>query len=137
MLWISLGRDNALADEVARQSGLKAVIAAADTPEWKKRDTRRCRVIVIELPASSAFVQEVMTAAQDALRPVPVVILDREGSLDESLIGPSLSLFQHLVGDRSAEEISEFEIDDGDTAHDEDSAEDEREINRLLQEDCP
>src|ERR1700733_1848396 len=106
MLWISLGRDNALADEVARQSGLKAVIAAADTPEWKKRDTRRCRVIVIELPASSAFVQEVMTAAQDALRPVPVVILDREGSLDESLIGPSLSLFQHLVGDRSAEEIS-------------------------------
>ena len=79
MLWISLGRDTALAEEVARHSGLKAVIAAADTPEWKKRDTRRCRVIVLELPASSAFVQEVLAAAQDAVRPLPVVILDREG----------------------------------------------------------
>jgi len=106
MLWISLGTDTALAEEVARHSGLKAAFAAADTSEWKKRDTRRCRVIVLELPASSAFVQEVLTAAQDAVRPLPVVILDREGSLDESLIGPSLSLFQHVVGDRSAEEIS-------------------------------
>ena len=106
MLWISLGRDNALAEEVARHSGLKAVIAAADTPEWKKRDTRRCQVIVLELPASSTFVEEVLAAAQGAVRPLPVVILDREGILDESLIGPSLSLFQHVIGARSAEEIS-------------------------------
>lgn len=106
MLWISLGRDSALADEVARHSGLQAVMAAADTPEWKRRDTRGCRVMVIELPASSAFLQEVMAAAQEAVRPLPVVILDREGSLDESLIGPSLSLFQHVTGNRSAEEIS-------------------------------
>jgi transcriptional regulator with GAF, ATPase, and Fis domain len=106
MLWISLGRDTTLAEEVAGLSGLKAAFAAADTPEWKKKDARRCRVIVLELPASSAFVQEVMTAAQEAVRPVPVVILDREGSLDESLIGPSLSLFQHVVGERPAEEIS-------------------------------
>src|SRR6185312_13192299 len=105
MLWISLGRDTAFAEEVARHSGLKAVIAAADTPEWKKRDSRRYRVIVLELPARSAFVQEVLATAQESLRPLPVVILDREGSLDESLIGPSLSLFQHVVGDRSAEEI--------------------------------
>ena len=106
MLWISSGRDTALAEEVALLSGLKASIAAADGPEWKKRDIRRCRVIVLELPASSALVQEVMTSAQEAARPLPVVILDRDGSLDESLIGPSLSLFQHVVGDRSAQEIS-------------------------------
>ena len=105
MLWISLGRDTTLAEEVARHSGLKATIAAADTPEWKKRDTRHCRVIVLELPASSAFVQEVLTTAQDAVRPLPVVILDRDGSLDESLIGPSLSSFQHLIGNPSPEEI--------------------------------
>ena len=105
MLWISLGRDTALAEEVARHTGLKADFAAADTPEWKKKDTRRCRVIVLELPACSAFVQELMTAAQEAVRPLPVVILDREGSLDESLIGPSLSLFQHIVGSASPEEI--------------------------------
>jgi DNA-binding NtrC family response regulator len=106
MLWISLGTDNALAEEVARHSGLNAVVVAADTTEWKKRDTRRCRVIVLELPASSGFVQEVLTAAQDSVRPLPVVLLDRQGGLDESLIGPSLSLFQHVVGDHSAEEIS-------------------------------
>ena len=106
MLWIGSGRDAVLAEEVARQCGLKAILAEVDTQEWKKRDTRRCRVVVLALPASSAFVQEVMAAAQDAVRPLPVVILDREGSLDESLIGPSLNLFQHLVGDRPAEEIA-------------------------------
>jgi transcriptional regulator with GAF, ATPase, and Fis domain len=105
MLWISSGRDTELAEEVARHSGLKAIVAATETEEWKRKDTRRCRVIVLELPASSAFVQEVMAAAQVAVRPLPVVILDREGDLDESLIGPSLSLFQHIIGNPSAEEI--------------------------------
>ena len=105
MLWISSGSDTALADEVAQHTGLKATFAAADTQEWKKKDSRRCRVIVLELPASSVFVQEVMAAAQEAARPLPVVILDREGSLDESLIGPSLSLFQHVTGDQSAQAI--------------------------------
>ncbi len=111
MLWIGSGRDAALAEEVARNTGLKATLAAADkqecdTQEWKKRDLRRCRVVVLTLPASSALVQEVLTAAQEAVRPLPLVILDREGTLDESLIGPSLSLFEHVVGDRSPEEIS-------------------------------
>jgi transcriptional regulator with GAF, ATPase, and Fis domain len=104
MLWIGSGRDAVLAEEVACHTGLKAIFTAADTQEWKKQ-ARRCRVIVLALPASSAFVQEVMTAAQEAVRPLPVVILDREGNLDESLIGPSLSAFQHVVGDSSAEEI--------------------------------
>jgi DNA-binding NtrC family response regulator len=106
MLWIGSGNDTALAEEVAQHTGLKITFAAADTQEWKKRDTRRCRVIVLALPASSVFVQEVLTAAQEAVRPLPVVIVDREGSLDESVIGPSLNLFQHVVGDRSAEDIS-------------------------------
>ena len=106
MLWIGSGKDTTQAEEVAGHTGLKITFAAVDTPEWKKKDTRRCRVIVLALPASSAFVQEVMAAAQEAVRPLPVVILDREGSLDESLIGPSLSLFRHLVGDRSSQEIS-------------------------------
>ena len=106
MLWIGSGRDTALAEEVALHAGLKASFAATDTQEWKKRDSRRCRVVVLALPASSAFIQEVMAAAQDAVRPLPVVILDRDGSLDESLIGPSLNLFQHVVGDRPSLEIA-------------------------------
>ncbi len=111
MLWIGSGRDAALAEEVAHRTGLKATLAATDkqegdTQEWKKRDLRRCRVVVLALPASSAFVQEVLAAAQDAVRPLPVVILDREGSLDESLIGPAIGLFRHVVGDRSPGEIA-------------------------------
>jgi len=108
MLWIGSGGNNALAEEVAQHSGLTSTFATADTPEWKRRDTRRCRVIVLELPASSAFIQEVMTAAQQAARPLPVVILDRQGNLDESLIGPSLNLFQHVVGEHSPLQISEY-----------------------------
>ena len=105
MLWIGSGRDTVLAEDVARHAGLKATFAAVDTHQWK-REARRCRVVVLALPASSAFVQEVMAAAQDASRPIPVVILDRDGNLDESVIGPSLSAFQHVVGDSSPEEIA-------------------------------
>ena len=104
MLGIGSGRDAMLAEEVACHTGLKAIFTATDTQEWKKH-ARRCRVIVLALPASSAFVQEVMSAAQESVRPLPVVILDREGNLDESLIGPSLSAFQHVIGDSSAEEM--------------------------------
>jgi len=105
MLWIGSGTDSARAEEVALHTGLKATIATVDTQEWKRRETRRYQVVVLELPASSEFVQEVMAAAQQAVRPLPVVILDREGTLDECLIGPSISLFQHVTGERSAEEI--------------------------------
>jgi len=105
MLWIGSGRDSTLAEEVARYCGLKAVIAAADEQDWK-RDIRRCRVVVLTLPAHFALVQEVMAAAQEAARPLPVVILDREGTLDESLVGPALNSFQHVLGEPSPEDIS-------------------------------
>ena len=106
MLWIGSGRDTVLTAEVARQTGLEASFALADSPEWKKKDLGRRRVIVLELPASSEFVQEVLAAAQKAVRPLPIVILDRDRGLNELLIGPALGLFQHLVGERTAEDIS-------------------------------
>jgi transcriptional regulator with GAF, ATPase, and Fis domain len=63
-------------------------------------------LIVLDLPACSDFVQEILAAAQKTIRPLPVLILDRERSLDESLIGPAFGLFQHLLGERTAEEIA-------------------------------
>src|SRR5512144_2712691 len=98
MLWIGSGRDTALTAEVARQTGLETSFALIDSPDWKKKDLGRRRVIVLELPASSEFVQDVLAAAQKAVRPAPIVILDRDRSLNELLIGPALGLFQHLVG---------------------------------------
>ena len=101
MLWIGSGRDSAITEEVARHTGLEASFALSDSQDWKKKDVGRRRVIVLELPASSAFVQEVLATAQKATRPLPVVILDRDRSLNEMLIGPASGLFQHLVGERS------------------------------------
>jgi len=106
MLWIGSGRDSAITEEVARHTGLEASFALSDSQDWKKKDIARRRVIVLELPASSAFVQDVLATAQKASRPLPVVILDRDRSLNEMLIGPASGLFQHLVGERSADEIS-------------------------------
>ena len=97
MLWIGSGRDTAISEAVARHTGLEASFALTDSQEWKKKDLGRRRVIVLELPASSAFVEEVLGRAQRAVRPVPVVILDRDRSLNELLIGPASGLFQHLV----------------------------------------
>jgi len=87
MLWIGSGRDAMLAEEVACHTGLKAIFTATDTQEWKKH-ARRCRVIVLALPASSAFVQEVMSAAQESVRPLPVVMMS---------VSPAVIL-QKLVG---------------------------------------
>jgi len=106
MLWIGSGRDSAITEEVARHTGLEASFALSDSQDWKKKDLARRRVIVLELPASSAFVQDVLATAQKSVRPLPVVILDRDRSLNEMLIGPASGLFQHLVGERSADEIS-------------------------------
>jgi len=104
MLWIGSSKDAALVEEIASTAGLKATIA--DTQDWKKRDLRHYRVTVLDLRTASPCAQEVMAAAQQTSRPVPVVILDREGNLDESLIGPGFSLFRHLVGELPAEEIA-------------------------------
>ena len=103
MLWIGSGRDTQLMEEVARTIGLKATVV--ETEEWSRRDPRRSRVIVLDLAASSECAAEVMATAQGAGR--PVVILDPDGNLDESLIGPGFSLFRHLVGAQSAGEIAE------------------------------
>ncbi len=102
MLWIGSGRDALLVEEIARASGLKATIAEAGA--WEKSDPRRSRVIVLDLAESSECAAEVIAAAHQAAR--PVVILDREGNLDESLIGPGFSLFRHLVGEQAPAEIA-------------------------------
>jgi transcriptional regulator with GAF, ATPase, and Fis domain len=131
MLWIGSGRDSTLAEEVARYTGLKAVIAAADKQDWKK-EIRRCRVVVLALPAHSALVQEVMAAAQEAARPLPVVILDREGTLDESLVGPALNSFQHVLGEPSPEHISASVSAAIEAAAQKGPAESQESWNRLL-----
>ena len=107
MLWIGSSRDAVLVEEVASTAGLKATIA--DARDWKKRDPRRCRVMVLDLAESAACASEVMEAAQQAAR--PVVILDRDGNLDESLIGPGFSLFRHVVGEQPAGEIAATVLD--------------------------
>jgi DNA-binding NtrC family response regulator len=106
MLWIGSGRDSTLTDEVARYSRLEVSFALANSQEWRRKDFERFRLIVLDLPACSDFVQEILAAAQKTIRPLPVLILDRERSLDESLIGPAFGLFQHLLGERTAEEIA-------------------------------
>jgi DNA-binding NtrC family response regulator len=106
MLWIGSGRDSTLTDEVARYSRLEVSFALANSQEWRRKDFERFRLIVLDLPACSGFVQEILAAAQKTIRPLPVLILDRERSLDESLIGPAFGLFQHLLGERTAEEIA-------------------------------
>jgi DNA-binding NtrC family response regulator len=106
MLWIGSGRDSTLTEEVARYSRLEVSFALANSQEWRRKDFERFRLIVLDLPACSDFVQEILAAAQKTIRPLPVLILDRERSLDESLIGPAFGLFQHLLGERTAEEIA-------------------------------
>jgi transcriptional regulator with GAF, ATPase, and Fis domain len=102
MLWIgSCGRDT-LIGEVEEKTGLKAVFSDGRTSRWRK-DMERAEVVVIHLPAPAEVVREVLEAAGHRL---PVVIRDPENSLDESLIGPPLASFRHLIGERDVEDLA-------------------------------
>jgi transcriptional regulator with GAF, ATPase, and Fis domain len=61
---------------------------------------------VIELPNSASTIQETLMEAHSGPIPTPVVIYDKEGTLDESLIGPPMTAFRHVTGRLTVDQLS-------------------------------
>jgi DNA-binding NtrC family response regulator len=104
MLWIGSSCGDALIAQVEERTGLKATFSDGQTSRWKQ-EISRLRVVVIQLPMPREVVREVLDAAQGGTRPLPVVICDRDGSLDETLIHGSITHFRHLTGDQAIEDL--------------------------------
>ena len=56
----------------------------------------RIQVIVLELPLEREILEETLIEVNNAVSPLPVVIYDKDGELDESLIRPTMR-FRHIT----------------------------------------
>jgi DNA-binding NtrC family response regulator len=104
IVWI---RANHQPDEVALLEQLTGtpVVAAADRPgDWK--NVSRAAALVIQLPIDGESVARLIDEAQGDATPVPVVILDHEDALDESLIKPLMAPFRHITDSISIEQLA-------------------------------
>jgi transcriptional regulator with GAF, ATPase, and Fis domain len=104
MLWIgSCGRDT-LINQVEEETGLKATFSDGQPLKWNN-GINHIPVMVIQLPMPREVVRQALTAAHRASQPMQVFIYDRDRSLDETLIHPSVTHFRHLTGDLAVEDL--------------------------------
>jgi transcriptional regulator with GAF, ATPase, and Fis domain len=109
ILWLrSNDRVDAVPGQVhalERETGLKIAISSGEPGSWRGQ-LNRIQVILVELPIAASVIQDSLREIVNAGNPVPVVIYDPENTLDESLIRPPITIFQHLTDRCSAEQLS-------------------------------
>jgi two-component system nitrogen regulation response regulator GlnG len=81
------------------------VVAATDRPSDSKY-VSRAAALIIQLPIEGESVARLIDEAQGHTTPVPVVILDRQAELDESLINPLMVPFRHITDSLSIEQLA-------------------------------
>jgi transcriptional regulator with GAF, ATPase, and Fis domain len=62
-------------------------------------------MVVIELPLDGELLKNTLIEAHNSVVPLPVVIYDKDGVLDESLIQPTM-MFQHITRQLTSEELA-------------------------------
>lgn len=85
-------------------TGLKVTVSNGAPSSWKSV-AHRAQLILIELPLETETVQQTLMEAHESAIPVPVLIYDREGTLDESVIRPPMAAFRHVTGPLSEQEL--------------------------------
>lgn len=86
-------------------TGLKVAVSSGPPSTWRSV-ANRVQAILIELPVETETVQQTLIEAHEAAIPVPVVIYDREGTLDESVIRPPMTAFRHVTGALTTAELA-------------------------------
>lgn len=105
MLWIDSDSKDSVIKEVEERTQLVATIADGRSQAWKK-SVARARVVVITLPSGADVLREVLVTAQETAGGLPVVVLDPHHLLDESLVRPPVTNFQHVTT-QDIEQIAE------------------------------
>ncbi len=104
VLWLRSSDQIEEVQALEDKTGLK-VAPAQSLPPASAGIMNRIQVILIQLPIEAQTIQQTLLEAHNASPPVPVVIYDREGTLDESLIRPPMTAFRHVVGEYTAEQL--------------------------------
>ena len=105
ILWVCEGGQVAEKEAVEHQAGLKIAVASGLPSGWRNI-AHRIQVVVVELPLPREILESTLIEANNAPVPLPVVIYDRQGVLDESLMQPGM-IFHHITTPVTAQELGE------------------------------
>ena len=103
ILWIQ--KDGQVTDKqsVEQKTGLKIEASAGPREAWRSI-AHRIQLMVLELPLDADIIEDALADAHRAAVPVPVVIYDKDGLLDETLVRPAMN-FRHITRQLTADEI--------------------------------
>ncbi|MGD1096442.1 MAG: sigma-54 dependent transcriptional regulator [Bryobacteraceae bacterium] len=87
-----------------RKTGLKIGFSDGPPAGWGDLG-RSLQVILIELPMPTSVIQATLDQAHNLPRPIPILIYDQDGTLDESLIRPPMAAFRHIEGRCTMDEL--------------------------------
>ena len=105
ILWVQQTGQVADKEAVEQKTGLKIAVATGPPSTWRSI-ANRVQVIVVELPLDGQILESTLVEAHNAVVPLPVVIYDKDGVLDESLIQPTM-MFRHITQKLTPEELGE------------------------------
>jgi transcriptional regulator with GAF, ATPase, and Fis domain len=103
ILWVQQNGQIADKEAVEQRTGIKIAVSTGPPSVWRSI-AHRIQVIVVELPLEGEILESTLLEANNAVVPLPVVIYDKDGELDESLIQPTM-MFRHITGRLTAEEL--------------------------------
>jgi transcriptional regulator with GAF, ATPase, and Fis domain len=104
ILWVRSGHNEEEARALEEQTGLRVAVAVG-LPAASRGMKDHSRALLIELPLEAETFEKTLAEAYDSPNLLPVVIYDKEGGLDESLIRPDVMPFRHVRGRRTVEEL--------------------------------
>jgi DNA-binding NtrC family response regulator len=104
VFWITTEDKRPLVKEVEQQTNMVATVAQGDPWQWKK-SIEQARIVVLCLPLDTETMRQALAVAQGTARRVPVIALDPNRILDESLVLPPMTRFHHVTS-RDVNEVS-------------------------------
>jgi transcriptional regulator with GAF, ATPase, and Fis domain len=103
ILWVHHNGQVADIQSVEQKTGLKIAVTTGPPSAWRSI-AHRLQVVIVELPLNREILEDTLIEAHNAVVPLPVVIYDKDGVLDESLIQPTM-MFRHITGRLTPEEL--------------------------------
>jgi len=105
ILWLTRNVQDEHMQALERKTGLKIAVSDGPPLAWRSI-AQHVKVILIELPDAAARIQAALMEAYSGPLPIPVIIYDKDGTLDESTIGPPMTAFRHVTGELTVDQLS-------------------------------
>jgi transcriptional regulator with GAF, ATPase, and Fis domain len=103
ILWVKQDGQVTDKESVELKTGMKIAVSTGPREVWKSI-AHRIQVIVLELPLDAEIIEDALDDAHNVAVALPVVIYDKDGILDESLVRPAMN-FRHITRKVTPDEL--------------------------------